>query len=61
MRIQIFQNQDENIELNKIIEDAEKEGLYFLSDSDSRPVGSASPYSHLWDNGSFHTKNLKNY
>jgi len=52
-------NQDENIELNKIIEDAEKEGLYFLSDSDSRPVGSASPYSHLWDNGSLPYQELE--
>ena len=44
--------QDESKELNKILEDAIKDGLYFLSDSDSRPVGSANPYSHLWDNGS---------
>jgi hypothetical protein len=43
--------QDESKELNKILEDAIKDGLYFLSDSDSRPVGSANPYSHLWDNG----------
>ena len=52
-------NQDENIELNKIIENAEKKGLYFLSDSDSRPVGSASPYSHLWDNGSLPYQELE--
>ena len=53
------ENQDENIELNNIIEDAEKEGLFFLSDSDSRPVGSASPYSHLWDNGSLPYQELE--
>ena len=44
---------DEEIELNKIIEEASNKGLHFLSDSDSRPVGSANPFSHLWDNGEF--------
>ena len=44
-------SENEDVELNKIIEDAVDNGLYFLSDSDSRPVGSANPYSHLWDNG----------
>jgi len=27
-----------------------QKGLYFISDSDSRPAGGAHPYSHLWDN-----------
>ena len=52
-------NKDEDLELNNIIENAEKEGLYFLSDSDSRPIGSASPYSHLWDNGSLPYQELE--
>ncbi len=51
--------QDEGKELNKILEDAIKDGLYFLSDSDSRPVGSANPYSHLWDNGSMPYEELE--
>ena len=51
--------QDESKELNKILEDAIKDGLYFLSDSDSRPVGSANPYSHLWDNGSMPFEELE--
>ena len=42
---------NEDQELNKILDDAVENGLYYLSDSDSRPVSSANPYSHLWDNG----------
>ena len=49
---------NENNELDKIINDAQKNGLYFLSDSDSRPVGSANPFSHLWDNGELPYKEL---
>lgn len=39
-------------QLDKILQDALKEGLTFLSDQDARPVGSAHPFAHLWDNGS---------
>ena len=49
---------NENNELDKIINDAQKNSLYFLSDSDSRPVGSANPFSHLWDNGELPYKEL---
>ena len=38
--------------LTKVIEDAYKRGLYFLTDEDARPPGSAHPDNHLWDNGS---------
>jgi hypothetical protein len=37
--------------LNAIIAASEKRGLYFITDEDSRPLGSAHPHSHLWDNG----------
>jgi hypothetical protein len=33
------------------LKNAFQKGLYFISDSDSRPLGGAHPYSHLWDNG----------
>jgi hypothetical protein len=47
----VFTNQeDEN--LNKIIEEGIHAGLYYISDKDSRPEGSAHPYAHLWDNNS---------
>jgi hypothetical protein len=49
---------NENNELDKIINEAQKNSLYFLSDSDSRPVGSANPFSHLWDNGELPYKEL---
>lgn len=42
---------DENVALEKIIQDGLKSGLTFLSDQDARPSGSAHPYAHLWDNG----------
>ena len=49
---------DELTELNKIIEAASKKGLGFISDVDSRPIGSAHPFSHLWDNGDLPYKEL---
>jgi hypothetical protein len=42
---------DEAAELEKILQDAHRRGLYFLTDQDARPAGSASPAAHLWDNG----------
>ena len=52
------ENENEDVKLNDITEEAVNKGLYFLSDSDSRPVGSANPFSHLWDNGEFPYKEL---
>ena len=49
---------DELTQLNTIIEAASKKGLGFISDSDSRPIGSAHPFSHLWDNGELPYKEL---
>ena len=37
--------------LNKILTDSEKTGLVFITDEDARPLGSAQPHAHLWDNG----------
>ena len=42
---------DDNAELERILSDALDGGMLFISDADSRPPGSAHPYSHLWDNG----------
>lgn len=42
---------DETVALEGIIQKSLKEGLTFLSDQDARPMGSAHPYAHLWDNG----------
>ena len=42
---------DEKSALSQIILDAAHEGNIFISDADSRPLGSAHPRAHLWDNG----------
>lgn len=42
---------DEEKELKAILADAFSRGLYFLTDQDARPAGSAHPFAHLWDNG----------
>ena len=42
---------NEEGQLNKILQDGYKEDIYFISDQDSRPLSSAHPRSHLWDNG----------
>jgi hypothetical protein len=34
-----------------VLDAAAKGGLFFLSDQDGRPAGSAHPQTHLWDNG----------
>lgn len=42
---------DEANALNEIVMKSLKDGFTFLSDQDARPLGSAHPYAHLWDNG----------
>jgi len=44
-------NTDEKKELDKLVHDYMNKGQRFLTDQDARPVSSASPYTHLWDNG----------
>lgn len=45
--------------LRKIISDAYQRGIYFLTDEDARPAGSAHPRNHLWDNGADAADELK--
>lgn len=42
---------NEKAELDKILADAEKRGLQFISDRDARAAGGLHPQAHLWDNG----------
>jgi len=42
---------DEAAALNGLLQQNEKDGLRYITDEDSRPLGSAHPYAHLWDNG----------
>jgi len=51
---------DEHAALNNIIEAAAKRGLTFLTDQDARPLGSASPFTNLWDNGKDPVAELQN-
>jgi Met-zincin/Domain of unknown function (DUF5117) len=45
------QNADEHKALDAILRKATDSGQLFITDEDSRPLGSAQPHSHLWDNG----------
>ncbi|MBS1827618.1 MAG: zinc-dependent metalloprotease [Acidobacteria bacterium] len=45
--------------LRKMLADAYKRGVYFLTDEDARPAGSAHPQTHLWDNGADASDELK--
>lgn len=42
---------DEHAALTGILEKALARGISYLSDQDARPLGSAHPQVHLWDNG----------
>ncbi len=49
---------DETAALNKMLTDATKRGLQFISDRDARAAGGLHPYAHLWDNGTDPVKEL---
>jgi len=51
---------DEKSGLNKILTDAYKKGLQFISDRDARAVSGSHPTAHLWDNGKNPVDELKN-
>ena len=36
--------------LEKILQEGYNDDIYFITDQDSRPLGSAHPRAHLWDN-----------
>lgn len=42
---------NEDVELEKIVQDGIAKGMLFISDSDTRPPSAAHPLSNLWDNG----------
>lgn len=50
---------DEKKALEEIVSQMYGKGLYFLTDQDARPEGSAHPQTHLWDNGASATAELK--
>ncbi len=50
---------NETTALNKILSDASKKGLQFISDQDARRPGGLHPQAHLWDNGNNAVTELK--
>ncbi len=52
------ENEDE--QLQRIINSSKEKGLIFVSDGDSRPIGSSNAFGHLWDNGSDPIDELEN-
>ncbi|MEA1880781.1 MAG: zinc-dependent metalloprotease [Candidatus Marinimicrobia bacterium] len=46
--------------LEEIIQDGIRRGYTFITDQDARPLGSAHPTAHLWDNGKDPVSELKN-
>lgn len=42
---------NERAALRKILDDAQKRGMYIIADTDARATGGAHPTAHLWDNG----------
>ena len=46
--------------LEEIIQNGIKRGITFITDQDSRSIGSAHPGSHLWDNGDNAANELQN-
>lgn len=49
---------DEAKALDAILAGARSKGLFFLTDQDARPFGSAHPNTHLWDTGADATAEL---
>lgn len=41
----------ERTALDRILRDAQAKGIPYITDQDARPLGSAHPQAHLWDNG----------
>lgn len=50
---------NEKQQLDSVLVAARARGLTFLTDQDARPVSSASPNTHLWDNGADAVVELK--
>ena len=46
-------------ELDDILQETKTLGLLYMSDQDARPMGSAHPKAHLWDNGNDPIEELK--
>lgn len=57
---QFPEGSNESEELNKILQDAARKNLTFISDRDARDPAGLHPEAHLWDNGKDPVKELRN-
>jgi hypothetical protein len=48
---QFAEGSNERLQLDTLLSDAAKAGLFYITDEDARPPGGAHPKAHLWDNG----------
>ncbi|WP_190808557.1 zinc-dependent metalloprotease [Flagellimonas sp. S3867] len=53
-------NTNEKEGLNSILQQAQTDGLRYISDQDARPRGGAHALAHLWDNGRNASQELEN-
>jgi len=53
-----FGGKEDRAKLMKILEDAEKQGLLFITDYDARMQSGAHATAHLWDNGTSASEEL---
>ena len=51
---------DEAAALDRMLREARKNGLLFITDRDARPLGAAHPLANLWDNGADPVAELEN-
>ena len=51
---------NEQVALNKILEENTAKGLLYISDADARAADGMHPSAHLWDNGAEASEELKN-
>ncbi len=51
---------NEQVALNKILEENTAKGLLYISDADARAADGMHPSAHLWDNGADASEELKN-
>jgi len=48
---QFNSDKEEELGLQKLVDEVQQKGLKFISDRDARPAGGSHPLGHLWDNG----------
>ena len=51
-------NINEEKALDSILSKSAQDGHRFITDKDARPIGGATPYDHIWDNGNNPTTEL---